>query len=144
MFWNRLTLNAPIQTQWTSSLPYYKNSGQYDLRRSQRAMYGETLNICKGQILKVPAEIILELRKSEQEFEEVTKATTDCQASTQFVLLFEQKQNHDNPSFKLLKQNESASARLCLLWINETKDSVRLRFIYSNKTNANVRPPIIC
>ena len=87
------------------------NTRNGDLRRSQRAMYWATLNICKGQMLKVPAEIILELRKREQEFEEVNKTSTDCQASTQFVLLFEQKQNHDKPSFKLLKQNQSASAR---------------------------------
>ena len=111
-FSHRLTLHAPIQTQWTSSLPYYKNSGQYDLRRSQRAMYWATLNICKGQILKVPAKIILELRKREQGFEEVNKANTDSPASNKFVLLFEQKQNHDKPSFKLLtlyllKQNKS-------------------------------------
>ena len=67
-------------------------------------MYWATLNICKDQILKVPAEIILELRKREQELKEVNKTTTDCQASTQFVLLFEQKQNHHKPSLKLLKQ----------------------------------------
>ena len=42
------------------------------------------LIICKGQILKVPSQIILELHKREQEFEEVNKTTTDCQ----FVLLF--------------------------------------------------------
>ena len=60
------------------------NTRNGDLRRSNRAKYWATLIICKGQILKVPSQIILELRKREQEFEEVNKTTTDCQ----FDLLF--------------------------------------------------------
>ena len=60
-----------------------------DLRRSQRTKYWATLPIRKGQILKNPPEIICDLRKREKEFEEVNKTTTNCQVSTQFVLLFE-------------------------------------------------------
>ena len=62
------------------------NTRNGDLRRSQRAMYWATLNTCKDQFVKVSAEIILELRKREQEFAQVNQTTTDCQACTQFVL----------------------------------------------------------
>ena len=36
------------------------------------------ITIHKGQILKVPPEIISELRKREKDFEEVNKTTTNC------------------------------------------------------------------
>ena len=44
-----------------------------DLRRSQRTKYWATLPIHKGQILKVPPEIIFELRERKKEFEELSK-----------------------------------------------------------------------
>ena len=89
----------------------------------------------RAKSLKVHAEIILELRKREEEFEEVNKTTTDCQASTQCVLLFEQKQNHHKPSFKLLKQNQSARAGLffALDKRNQRQRKVSLHLLKQNQ-----------
>ena len=54
-------------------LPRVNNTRNGDLRRCQQAKYWATLPIHKGQILKVPPEIIFELGKREKEFEELNK-----------------------------------------------------------------------